>query len=141
VSPEIRQAASDDLVDVMRLFDGALLATDPDRVDDQLTASGGCILLAEDSRPVGAIALWTGDVADRPPAYERAVQITAIAVGSQRRGQGVGRRLIAAAAERAAPRPLSATFAERVQGFYAACGFEIDEHDGRLWAIRPADVE
>jgi len=140
VSLEIRQAASDDLVDIMRLFDGALLATDSDRIDDQLTASGGCILLAEDTRPVGAIALWSGDVADRPLAYERAVQITAVAVDSQQRGQGVGRRLIATAAERAAPRPLSATFDERVQEFYAACGFEIDEHEGRLWAIRPSPM-
>ena len=141
MSLEIRQATSDDLVDIMRLFDGALLATDSDRIDDQLTGSRGCILVAEDTRPVGAIALWSGSVADRPSAYEQAVQITAVAVDSQRRRQGVGRRLIAAAGEWASPQPLSATFDERVREFYAACGFEIDDRESRLWAIRSARVD
>lgn len=130
----IAPADSDDLVDVMRLFDGALLETDPDRIRDQLTGSRGCILLAtSESRPVGAVALTTEEIVDRPAAWDDAVHITAIAVSKARRGQGIGRDLIAAAAEWATPRPLSATFDERVQPFYTACGFAVEEREGRLW--------
>lgn len=141
MNPPVRQAAADELVDVMRLFDGALLETDSDRIRRQLTARSGCILLAGERRPLGAIALWTGAVDDRPTEWADAVHITAIAVATQRRDQGVGRSLIEAAADWAAPRPLSATFAERVDDFYTACGFEIKTHDGRLWAIRRAVVD
>jgi hypothetical protein len=43
---------------------------------------------------------------------------------------------VAAAAERAAPRPLTAAFDERVRSFYRACDFDIEPRDGRLWGIR-----
>ena len=141
MSPRVRQATIDDHVDIMRLFDGALLETDADRIRSQLDGDCGTMLLAVDSRPVGAIALSTEVIDDRPAEWPTAVQITAIAVSKQRRGRGVGRRLIAAAAEWAAPRALSATFDERVEPFYIACGFEIERHAGRLWAIRPAAVD
>lgn len=139
MSDSIRRATPDDYVDTMRLFDGALLETDADRVRSQLAGDCGAILLAVDARPVGAIALWTEAVDDRPDEWADAVQITAIAVSTQRRGGGVGRRLIEAATRWAAPRPLSATFDERVEQFYTACGFECQQHAGRLWARRPAD--
>ena len=137
--PSIRQADPDDLVDVMRLFDGALLETDPDRVRDQLTGRSGYLLVTGESRPVGAIALVeeTEAVDDLP--WPDSVYLSAIAVQKQRRGQGVGRSLIAAAADWAAPRPLSATFDERVRPFYTACGFEIEQREGRLWGRKPSD--
>jgi len=137
VSHPIRPAGPDDHLAVVRLFDGALLETDSDRIRRQLTGSRGCILVAGESRPLGAIALSTAAVEQRPAEWAEAVHVTAIAVRRSRRNQGVGRSLIAAAVEWAAPRPLSATFDERVRGFYTACGFEIEEHADRLWAIRP----
>jgi len=137
VSHPIRQADPDDLVGVMRLFDGALLETDAGRIRDQLTGRRGRILIAGEGRPIGAIALLrdTEGVGGLP--WPDAVYISAIAVRKVRRGQGVGRSLIAAAADWAAPRPLSATFDERVRPFYAACGFTIEEREGRVWGVRP----
>ena len=136
MSHPIRQADPEDLVDVMRLFDGALLETDADRIRGQLTGRRGCILAAGEGRPVGAIALINGDeeVDDLP--WPEAVYISAIAVRTQRRGQGIGRSLIEAAADWAAPRPLVATFDERVRPFYIACEFTIEEREGRLWGRR-----
>lgn len=139
MTPSIRQADGDDLVDVMRLFDGALLETDPDRIKDQLTGRRGCILVAGEGRPVGAVALTneTEEVDDLP--WPETVYISVIAVQKERRGRGVGQSLIAAAADWAAPRPLAATFDERVKPFYVACGFEIEECEGRLWGLwRPS---
>lgn len=138
MSHPIRQAGPDDLVDIMRLFDGALLETDADRIRDQLTGRRGCLLVAGEGRPVGAVALLndTEEVDDLP--WPDSVYISAIAVQKERRGLGVGRSLVMAAADRASPRPLSATFDERVRPFYTACGFGIDERAGRLWGRRPS---
>ena len=63
-------------------------------------------------------------------------RITAIAVRRRRRDRGIGRQLVDAAAEQVAPRPLAATFDERVRPFYRACGFEIEPHEGRLRGCR-----
>ncbi|MFD1642182.1 GNAT family N-acetyltransferase [Halohasta litorea] len=139
MTPSIRQADPDDLVGVMRLFDGALLETDSDRVSDQLTGRRGCLLIAGEERPVGAVGLIDGREIEADLPWPETGYISAIAVRKERRGQGLGRSLIAAAADRAAPRPLSATFDERVRSFYTACGFEIQEHRGRLWGRRPSD--
>jgi len=137
VSYPIRQADADDHIDVMRLFDGALLETDADRVRDQLTGGRGCILVAGESRPVGAIALVDDPEAVDGLPWPDSVYTSAIAVRKARRGQGVGRSLIEAAVDWAAPRPLSATFDERVRPFYVSCGFAIEERAGRLWGLRP----
>ncbi|MFW5978024.1 MAG: GNAT family N-acetyltransferase [Halohasta sp.] len=135
MTPSIRRADPDDLIGVMRLFDGALLETDADRVRDQLTGRRGCLLVAGEDRPVGAVGLVTGEaVGDLP--WPETVYISAIAVRAERRGQGIGRSLIDAAADWAAPRPLSATFDERVRPFYTACGFDIQERADRLWGRR-----
>lgn len=133
----IRHADRDDLVDVMRLFDGALLETDSDRIRNQLTGDKGCILVAAiDTRPVGAVGLTTEAVDDRPAAWSEGVHITEIAVTTARQNQGIGRSLIKAAAEWAEPQSLTATFDERVRPFYTACRFEIKEREGRLWGRR-----
>ncbi|MFW6320571.1 MAG: GNAT family N-acetyltransferase [Halohasta sp.] len=132
----IRRGRPDDLVGVMRLFDGALLDTDPDRIRNLLTGSRGSLLVAGEDRPVGAIALVTEQEAVDGLPWPESVYISAIAVRPERRGRGVGRALIEAAADWAAPRPLSATFDERVRPFYTACGFEIEKRAGRLWGRR-----
>jgi len=135
----IRPAGRDDLVDVMRLFDTALLETDSDTVRSQLTGSRGSILVAEDQRPVGAVAvLPDGETVEGLP-WPDVVYISAIAVHTQRRGEGIGRSLLTAAAEWAAPQPLAATFDERVRPFYTACGFETVDRVGRLWGRRSPD--
>ena len=125
----------------MRLFDGALLETDPDRIKQQLLGSRGCVLVAGADRPLGAISLSTDGIDDRPTDWADAVHVSAIAVRSSRRGQGLGRSLLRAAAEWAAPRSLSATFDDRVEGFYTACNFEIEARGGRLWGVRSPDVD
>lgn len=135
MTPSIRRADPDDLVGVMRLFDGALLDTDADRIRNQLTGRRGCLLVAGEGRPVGAVGLVTGEEVEDLP-WTETVYISAIAVRAERRGRGIGRTLIDAAADWAAPRPLSATFDERVRPFYMACGFDIQERAGRLWGRR-----
>jgi len=139
VSFSIRPATPDDHLEIMRLFDGALLETDRDRINRQLTGSRGCILVAGADRPQGAISLSTETIDDRPTEWADAVHVSAIAVRRSRRRHGIGRALVEAAVEWAAPRPVSATFDDRVRGFYRSCGFEIETHDGRLWAIRAVD--
>lgn len=137
MTPSIRHGNPEDLVDVMRLFDGALLETDADRVSQQLTGDRGCILLAaSDGRSVGAIALINAEETVEDVVWPDSVYISAIAVSKSRRGQGIGRSLIEAAVDWASPRPLSATFDERVRPFYTACEFAIEEREGRLWGIR-----
>lgn len=138
MSHSIRHGDPDDLVDVMRLFDGALLETDVDRVQALLLGEKGCLLVATtEGRLVGAIAVLTADETSEELVWPDSVYIPAIAVRKARRGRGIGRSLIEAAAERAGPRSLSATFDERVRPFYTACGFEIERREGRLWGRRP----
>ncbi|MFQ3476490.1 GNAT family N-acetyltransferase [Halonotius sp. F2-221B] len=140
----LRRAGPDDRLAVVRLFDAGLLETDPDRLRRQLDATAGFVLLGTiDERPVGAIAvdLASGDNSEEVDDNERVddtepARITAIAVRRRRRDRGIGRRLIDAAADRVAPRPLTAVFDERVRPFYHACGFEIEPHEGRLRGCR-----
>jgi GNAT superfamily N-acetyltransferase len=145
IEPVLRRGEPDDLVDVMRLFDGALLETDSERINRQLARKGGYILCAYvDDRPVGAIGLLTAVAGPEIPitttSRPKPVHITAIAVRNSRQNRGIGRTLVEEAADRAAPRPLSATFDERVRPFYTACGFEIERQKGRLWGVRPVVV-
>jgi len=134
----LRRAGPDDRLAVVRLFDAGLLETDADRLRRQLDATAGFVLLGTiDERPVGAIAvdLASGDNSEEVDTAEPA-RITAIAVRRRRRDRGIGRQLVDAAADRVAPRPLAATFDERVRPFYRACGFEIEPHEGRLRGCR-----
>jgi len=131
----IHRAGPDDHAAVARLFDGAMLDTDDDRLGRQLAGETGAVLVAGNDPPVGAVAL---DDATEPvdDINTSPVRITAIAVQPRLRDRGLGRRLVAAAAERAAPRPLTAAFDERVRPFYRACDFAIEPRDGRLWGVR-----
>jgi len=142
----IRRGNRTDRLAVVRLFDAAMLDTAFDRLSRQLTGTDGLVLIAtREETPIGAIAL------DASPTSEEGrvdidttqvdgdtdpVQITAIAVRRRRRDRGIGRGLIETAADRVAPRPLTAGFDEGVRSFYHACGFEIDSHTDRCWGIR-----
>ena len=134
----LRRAGPNDRLAIVRLFDAGLLETDADRLRRQLDATAGFVLLGTiEERPVGAIAvdLASGDNSEEVDTAEPA-RITAIAVRRRRRDRGIGRQLVDAAAEQVAPRPLAATFDERVRPFYRACGFEIEPHEGRLRGCR-----
>lgn len=140
----LRRAEPDDQLAVVRLFDAGLLETDADRLRRQLDATAGFVLLGTiDDRPVGAVAvdLASADDSEDVDNTERGddtepARITAIAVRRRRRDHGIGRQLLLAAAGRVAPRPLTATFDDRVRPFYRACGFEIEPHEGRLRGCR-----
>ena len=134
----LRRAEPDDHLAVVRLFDAGLLETDADRLRRQLDATAGFVLLGTiDEQPVGAVAVDIASTSgDKETENVEPARITAIAVQRQRRDRGIGRQLLLAAADRVAPRPLTATFDDRVRPFYRACGFEIEPHEGRLRGYR-----
>jgi ribosomal protein S18 acetylase RimI-like enzyme len=156
----IHTATDEDFLAVIGLFEAALLDVEADRLRALLTDTApGFVLLATttgrpsdgrstDRRPVGAIAVDTAahdtkgrhtathDTDSRHTADPQTAHIVAIAVRPQRRDRGIGRALVERAADRVAPRPLSAAFEASVRPFYHACGFDIEPRDGRLWGIR-----
>ena len=114
----IRPATADDLVAVMRLFDAAVLEADAGEVAERI--GDETVLVADaDGRTVGALALDGSHV-------------DAVAVQKERRGRGIGSRLVTAAAD-AVDGALTADFDEDVRPFYDALGFDIERRDGRLW--------
>lgn len=124
----IRAADPDDYRAVMRVVEGALLDVDPGTVRSALRTDGRAFVAVDDERVVGALVLEDARVGDGG-------HVVAVAVVPGRRGEGVGRELIARAdAETAGA--LTATFDARVGGFYEALGFEIETDDGRLRGVR-----
>jgi GNAT superfamily N-acetyltransferase len=109
----IRPATVDDLPAVMTVFDAAVLATDVETVRGAIDADG-VLVAAVDDRLLGALLL-VGD------------EIEAVAVRRNRRGQGIGSALVAAATERR--ERLVAEFAPRVRPFYESLGFRIEPTD------------
>ena len=96
---------------VRSVFEAALLEVEPG-----LVRRSAVLVAVADDRIVGALAL-------------RGPEIEAVAVRPGRRGQGIGRRLIEAAARR---RPhLIAGFDPAVRPFYTALGFEVRCSAGR----------
>lgn len=139
VPVSIQHGTPTDRLAVVRLLDAAMLETDADRVRRQLRQQEGVILIATIAETaVGAIALDAAVAADSQHFDGDAdpVRITAIAVRRRRRDRGIGRQLVAAAAEEVAPRPLTAVFDGRVRPFYSACGFEIEPAGRRHWGVR-----
>ena len=126
---QIRSATADDAVAVATLLAQLGYPTSADAVPARLFAvarDGGTVFLASGSDgPLGLAALTSHAAihAAAPVAY-----ITALVVGEQARGQGVGRALVAAAERWARARGcvrLSVTSAERradAHAFYPACG-------------------
>jgi len=105
---DVRRATRDESTAVRNVVDGAALQRG-DR-DIEAAVAAGDAFVAVDSGPVLGALVLDGET------------IVAIAVRRRRRGQGIGRALVAAARE-ARPR-LYATFDPDVRPFWETVGFE-----------------
>lgn len=118
----VREAREADLPVLLNVLDAGLLQVTPEQV-----RQGTALVAVEEGRVLGALVL-DGE------------EVVAVAVRPSRRGQGIGRGLVAAAAERR-PR-LVAEFDPRVRPFYESLGFAIQnagEEDRLLGVLDPAD--
>ncbi|MFD1646728.1 GNAT family N-acetyltransferase [Haloarchaeobius litoreus] len=126
----IRTARPDEREGVAGVLDAAMLRT------DELAAAldrGDVLVAAADDRLLGALVLVPGDVDPETDSSH----VDAVAVRPNRRGQGIGRALVAAALDRGgADEHLTAAFDADVRPFYESLGFEIRERDGRLFGVR-----
>ncbi|MGM0605755.1 MAG: GNAT family N-acetyltransferase [Halobacteriota archaeon] len=123
----VRPGADAEVIDVVRLFEGALLEVDVSAVRAALAGDRDAVYVAERrGRIVGAVF---ADIDRSPPHVE------AIAVHSQHRGEGIGQALLEAAIE--AFDAVTASFDDRVRGFYESMGFSIDQRGDRLWGSYP----
>jgi GNAT superfamily N-acetyltransferase len=136
----VRPARDGELAAVMNVFDGAMLAVDGATVAEGIAADRDAVLVAEDGgRIVGALVLDVperGGLAPRPEEVRPETRhVEAVAVRRRRRGQGIGRRLIEAAAGRCDY--LTADYRAEVRPFYEALGFSVTDDDGeRLRGMR-----
>lgn len=147
---EVREARPDEFVGAMRLFEGVLLAVDAGAVRSAAAGdTGATLLVADDGGPVaGALYAEPSLPDDEPPPSgipTDATHVVAVAVRRRRRGEGIGRALVGAAARRVDA--LTAAFDPDVRPFYDALGFEVvgDGDEGtRLWGVmrdRPGERE
>lgn len=117
----VRPATADDLSPVLTIFDSAMLETDLETVRTALDRDDLLVAVA-DERVLGACLLLDAE-------------IDAIAVRPNRRGQGLGRELVAAALD--TQDRLVAEFDPRVRPFWDALGFEIEPiSDERFRGVR-----
>lgn len=110
---QIREATPGEVTTVLAVFDGAMLETDTTLVREAID-SGDLLVAVADDRVLGA-CLLSGTTID------------AIAVRPGRRGQGIGRALVATAGEHRDR--LVARFDVRVRPFWESLGFEIEPTD------------
>ena len=110
----VRPATSADLVTVMRLLDGAVLAVDVDDIRKRIDEDA--VLVFDDEGSVSGTIVLDGAC------------IIAIAVRPQRRARGIGRHLVEAARTRRSR--LMAEFDADVREFYATLGFDIRPVEG-----------
>jgi GNAT superfamily N-acetyltransferase len=121
----IRPAATDELAAVLGVLDAAALATEAAALRAAIDA--GDVLVAVDGGPIiGALVLDDAEV-------------EGVAVRPGRRGQGIGRALVEAAAERRGR--VEARFDADLRAFYATLGFAIEEApaEDRLHGVCPAE--
>ena len=120
----VRPATTDDLTDVLGVLDVAALETDADRVRLSVEHDAAFVAVrasgdTADATVLGALVAVPRDAGDIGSTAE----IDAIAVRRSRRAQGIGRALVAAAAEQYGR--LVAEFDSKVRPFYESLGFAI----------------
>lgn len=113
-SPEIRPATPDELSSVMAIIEMALLEVSLETVRARIEADNVLVAVAAE-RILGACILTPRD---------EGAQVEAIAVRPNRRGQTIGRLLLAAAGENHSP--LIVEFDASVRAFYEALDFTIE---------------
>ena len=126
----VRLATTADHLPVLRIVNGAMLEIDAEELTGKIDA-GDVLVAVEEDRVLGAAVL---------EPKKTTTHIEAIAVRRARRGQGIGRELVAFAAERFGT--LTAACHPKVRPFYESLGFAIEERvadDGtdetRLWGV------
>lgn len=110
----IRPAAEPEAIDVIRLFEGALLTVDFTNLRDAI-AHGAVFVAIRADRVVGAVYLDS----DRNPAH-----VEAIAVHPSHRHEGIGSQLLVHAASREGA--ITAAFDSELRPFYESIGFTIE---------------
>lgn len=125
----VREAAEDELLDVLRLLDAAMLAIDHDTVADAI--GHGDVLVAVDGRRVVGAAVLS--------PQETGAHVEAIAVQRERRDRGIGRQLVEAACERHAR--VTADFRRELEPFWESLGFAIERRGTRLWGERGSETD
>lgn len=143
----LRVARPADETAVRRLVNGANLT-----VPSELSAlvADGRVIVAVTNRVIATAVTrpWTRDESDTVSGEPNAelpasgMELAVIAVVPGRRGQGIGRRLVARV-RREADGPVVAWFHPLVRPFYDALGFEIHPttDDDRLFAVAHPDDE
>lgn len=116
----VEPATAADRLDVLRVLDAAMLATDAEQITARIDA--GDVLVARADRTgavVGAL------VTTRPEPGRR--HVDAVAVRRARRGRGIGSALVASAVRAAAADPdagrITVAFDADLEAFYAGLGF------------------
>ena len=128
-SVRVREARPDEAQAVASVLDAAMLRTD--ELGCAL-ARGDVLVAVADDRLLGAIVLVPKADETQPRLH-----VDAVAVRPNRRGQGIGRALMEAAADRCdAEECLTAGFGSNVRPFYESLGFEIRTRDGRLFGVK-----
>lgn len=120
----VREATDEDVVDVLRILDAAMLAIDHDTVATAIDR-GDVLVATDDGRVVGAVVMSSG---------ENGAHVEAIAVRRERRDRGIGRQLVAAASDR--NDRLTADFRREIEPFWESLGFSIERRANRLWGER-----
>lgn len=115
---EVREARGDEPGAARAIMDAAMLETGAVDRPEAVT-----LVAVESGRVLGGLVVV-------------GTEIEAVAVRPGRRGQGVGRALVAAAADRR-PR-LEAGFDPGVRAFYESLGFEVTCADGRCRGVLEA---
>nr|WP_049930270.1 GNAT family N-acetyltransferase [Halosimplex carlsbadense] len=141
----VRPATAADVTGILGVLDAAALETGADRVRASVARGDAFVAVrgeteggADGGTVLGALVLVEPDEASEGDSDgPETTEIDAIAVRRRRRGQGIGRALVAAAAER--DDRLAAEFDAGVRPFYASLGFEIepieDAERDRYWGV------
>lgn len=139
----VREATPGQFAEVASVLDAAALRTDAERIRAGIDA--GNVLVATGSSRSDGEETRERDDADPGPILGALVcsegEVRAVAVRPNRRGQGIGSALVAAALRREGR--LVAEFDPRVRPFWASLGFEITPvpESDRLRGVREEPLD